>query len=106
MNEHLKHIESASRIAFFAKAGWYSLVTSSIAPLIWFAIVVATDGHLIWASEVALCLLASSVISGIISIGGIWGHGRKVIILIAVIGIIAGIIFGFFASLAWSTSIC
>jgi hypothetical protein len=101
MNAHTEHGVPASGGSFFVVAAWYSLITSLLTLVIWFAIVEGTGGYLGVAFIWALCILITSLISGVLGLFGFLRHGRKRILLVAVIGVIASIVLGFFSYAYW-----
>ena len=68
MNEHKEHTTSVSGGLFPAFASCYSFVIPLITPVIWISVLAATGGYIGTASTVASCLLASSLIAGIVSL--------------------------------------
>ena len=75
-----------------------------LAPVIWLAIVAGTGGYFGVAFVWVLCIFITSVISGVVSLFGFSRHGRKDILWMTVIGIIASVVLGFLSYGYWELS--
>jgi positive regulator of sigma E activity len=104
MSAHTEHSVSASGGSLFVVAAWYSFLIPLLSPVIWFAIVAGTGGYLGVAFMSALCILITSLVSGVVSLFGFSRHGRKRIRWMALIGIVASIILGFMSYGYWELS--
>jgi hypothetical protein len=109
MNTQSEHSGQAPGSLFFAGAAWYSFLVPLFAPVIWFLIVLGSGffgaaNDLGMACTAALCLLATSLIAGIVSLVGILRHRRKPILWVAVLGIITSSILGFISYGYWELS--
>ena len=98
MSEHNEHSASGFGRLLPAFAACYSFVVPLITPIVWISVLAATGGYIGTASTVASCLLASSLISGAVSLRGLRRqNGRKRYFWIAVVGIILSVVLGYFS---------
>src|SRR5438093_10625632 len=105
MSAHTGHSVSKSGSSLFIVAAWYSLFMPLSAPVICWAVVGGGKGGdwgvaFIWG----LCILVTSLISSVVSLIGFSRHGRKDILWMTVIGIIASVVLGFLSYGYWELS--
>jgi hypothetical protein len=103
MSTHLEHGTVDSSGSFFTKAAWFSLIIPFFVPAVWFCILAATN-RMDLPAMVSFFVLLSSLALGVVSLFGVRRHGRKRIVWKAVVGIVASIVFGYFAAVFWSMS--